>query len=91
MIKDLKRQFEAKGELYLRLKVHPSRAITEIIEIVSDHEGETVKVDVAAPAEKGKANQELIRYLAKIFGTSRGQVKIISGAGERVKLVKVMK
>jgi hypothetical protein len=91
MIKDLIRQFETKGEVYLRLKVNPGRAKTQIREIVTDQDGVTIRADIAAQAEKGKANQELIRFLAKTFGTAKGLVKIISGAGERVKLIKIKK
>ena len=47
------------------------------------------KFDIAAPAVKGKANQELIKFLAKQLETVVGNIKIISGAGERIKLIKI--
>ena len=49
-------------------------------------DGETWKIRVAAPAEKGKANAELMRYLQKHFGVTAA---IISGATDRTKLVKL--
>jgi hypothetical protein len=53
--------------------------------------GETIKINIAAAPEKGKANQELVHLLSKEFDVSRDSVKIISGAGDRVKLVKITK
>ncbi|MBI4779388.1 DUF167 domain-containing protein [Candidatus Falkowbacteria bacterium] len=74
------------NEVYLRVKARPNAAKTRFKEIMAD---ETIKIDVAAPAVKGKANQELIKFLAERFAVSKNNVKIISGAGERVKLVKI--
>ena len=50
---------------------------------------ESIKIDIAAVAEGGKANAELIRYLAKEFGVRKDQVLIVSGATARVKLVRI--
>jgi hypothetical protein len=88
MLQKFKRQFQKDGEIYLRVKVRPNAAMTAVKEIMED---ETVKIDIAAPAEKGKANAELAKFLAREFLVDKGNVKIISGAGERVKLVKIAK
>ncbi len=87
MLEKFKNKFKKKGEVYLRIKVRPGSAETAIKEILDD---ETIKIDVAAPAEKGKANAELMKFLVKKFGINKDSVKIISGAGERVKLVKIV-
>lgn len=60
---------------------------TKAIKLMED---ESVKIDVAAPAEGGKANKELIRYVAEQFGVKRDQVKIVSGAASRLKLIRVV-
>jgi hypothetical protein len=73
-------------EIYLRIKVLAGAGKTGLIEEMAD---ETLKIAVAAVPEKGKANLELIKYLAKEFGVAKSGVKIISGAGERLKLVKI--
>ncbi len=52
-------------------------------------EDNTVKIDVAARPVKGKANKELIKFLAKEFDVMEENVIIISGAGEKTKLIKV--
>ncbi len=75
-------------ELYLRIKVHPGADKNYIKEIMED---ETVKIDVAAPPVRGKANLELIKFLARKFEVKKENVKIISGAKERIKLIKVIK
>ena len=41
--------------------------------------GESLKVSVAAAAEKGKANKELVELLAEVLGRSKSQVKVFSG------------
>lgn len=57
-------------------------------EIVGEH-GDSLKVRVAAPANEGKANAELVRFLAKTLGVSRGSVELISGERSRDKAVAV--
>lgn len=56
---------------------------TKAVEVMSD---ESVKIDIAAAPEGGKANQELVKYLEKEFGA---EVSIVSGASSRIKLVRV--
>lgn len=57
-------------------------------EVVGEH-GDALKVRVAAPANEGKANAELVRFLAKALGVSRGSVELISGERSRDKAVAV--
>jgi uncharacterized protein (TIGR00251 family) len=49
-----------------------------------------LKVKVAAPAEKGKANQCLLRFLAKALGLRKNAVSIISGKTSPVKQVRIV-
>ncbi len=88
MFVKFKKLYQEKGEIYLRVKVRPNASKTCVKEIMAD---ETIKIDLAAAPEKGKANQELIKFLTKQFDAITGNVKIISGAGERLKLVKIIK
>lgn len=50
---------------------------------------ETIKIDVAILPIKGRANQELIEFLAKEFEVRKNNVKIIKGVGEKNKLIKI--
>lgn len=89
MLTSYVQQFNEKGEIYLRIKARPGASATEVKGIMTGEEGETIKIDVAAAPEQGKANQELIKYLAKWFMAGKNDVKIISGAGDKIKLVKI--
>lgn len=85
-LSELKKASLGKRDIYLRVKVRPNAAETRVKDIMAD---ETVKIDLSAAPEKGKANLELIKFLAEEFDVDKSQIKIISGAGERVKLVKI--
>lgn len=81
-----RKKLHEKGELYLRLKIKPGMAKNEIKGELAD---ETLKINIAAIPEKGKANLELIGFLAKTFDVNKNSVKIISGKTDSVKLVKI--
>jgi len=82
----LQAELAASGSLYLRVKAHPSAKQSGLKGLMSDN---TLKVDVSAPANQGKANQELLKLLAHNFGVKINQVKLLSGASDRVKLIKI--
>ena len=52
-------------------------------------DGEFITVGLSSLPEKGKANRELIRKLAKRFDTSPSNVKIVSGFKSRRKVVEI--
>lgn len=68
----------------LRVKVIPRSAKTEIVGTMADG---TLKIKIAAPPEKGKANEELVRFLAAHYGVSR--VEIVSGHTAALKMVRL--
>jgi uncharacterized protein (TIGR00251 family) len=49
----------------------------------------TLKARVSAPPEDGKANQALIRLLAKTLNIGKSKVRIVSGAASRLKIIEV--
>lgn len=51
--------------------------------------GEALKVRLAAPAQEGKANRELCRFLAEAFGVPRTAVELLAGDSSRHKRVKI--
>ena len=51
---------EAKPEARVALKVHPGARRNLIVKVTP----ELVDIKVAAPADKGKANTELVHFLA---------------------------
>lgn len=70
----------------LRVKVIPRSARSEAVGELSDG---TLKVRIAAPPEKGKANEELCRFLAEHYGVARNDVTIVGGHTSALKLVRI--
>jgi len=52
-------------------------------------EDETIKIRIKAAPEKGRANIELIRFLAKELTLPKENISIISGKTEQLKLIKL--
>jgi hypothetical protein len=76
--------FTIKGEsLLLKVKAFPKAEGNRIVGVRS---GELV-VRVRAPATKGKANTELVRFLSKRLSVPRTEVRILSGHSSRHKLI----
>ena len=48
-----------------------------------------LRIRLAAPAREGKANAELVRFLAELLGVTRKDVTVTAGSGGRRKLVHV--
>ncbi len=88
MWEDVRAQLNSKGEAYLAVKVIPGSAKSEFRELMAD---KTYKIAIAAAPEKGKANNELIKFLARELKIEKNYFTIISGAGERTKLIKIIK
>jgi len=65
--------------------VHPNAARNEL---VGFSEG-VLRVKVAAPPVKGKANKELIAFLAQKLGLSKGDLTILKGHSSRNKLISI--
>ncbi|MEM2954095.1 MAG: DUF167 domain-containing protein [Candidatus Bathyarchaeia archaeon] len=53
-------------------------------------EGNSIVVGLKSKPEKGRANIELIKKLAKHFKVHASQVKIVSGLTSRKKIVEVI-
>jgi uncharacterized protein (TIGR00251 family) len=51
--------------------------------------GDKIKVRIASPPEKGKANKELIRFLSSETGVPKARIKIISGITSNYKRVSI--
>lgn len=70
----------------VRVKVIPRSPRSEIAGELADG---TLKVRIAAPPERGKANEELCRFLAAHYGVPKSAVAVISGHSSALKLVRV--
>jgi hypothetical protein len=75
----------ADGGLVLEVAARPGQPRSAVLGV----HGTALKVAVAAPPEKGKANDELVRFLAGALGLRRAQVTLLSGQGSRSKAVRL--
>jgi uncharacterized protein len=48
-----------------------------------------LKVKIASPPEKGKANQALIVFLADTLGVKKNTLKITSGLSSQIKTIQI--
>lgn len=85
-LNDLFEEFTKTGRLTLRIKVIPKSAANAIVGFLDE---DTLKIRIAATPEKGKANAELIKFLADEFGLAKEKVEIISGKSDPLKLVRL--
>lgn len=76
---------EVGGEIVIMVKVVPGSSKTAISGWL---EG-MIKIKVAAPPEKGKANECLVEFLADKLKVRRNSISIISGASSPVKQVRI--
>jgi uncharacterized protein (TIGR00251 family) len=67
----------------ISIKVIANAAHTEVVGFV----GEYLKLRIAAVPEKGKANREIIRFLAKEWDLPKHAVQIESGHTSNLKIV----
>ena len=76
---------EEGAAVLLSLHVQPGAARTQ----VSGTHGDALKIRLAAPPVDGKANAELVRFLAEAFGVPLRQVTIVRGETSREKTVRI--
>jgi uncharacterized protein (TIGR00251 family) len=69
----------------LRLRVSPRAARTELV----GRYGDSWKLRVGEAAERGRANDALVAFLAERLGVMREQVTLVSGHAARDKIVEV--
>ena len=71
--------------LILDVSVQPRASRDEIVGSL----GERLKIRLTAPPVDGRANQQLLKYLAALCGVGTKQVRLLSGAGSRAKRIAI--
>ena len=80
----------APGGVRLAVRLSPKASAARITGLVADADGAVaLKVAVTAPPEAGKANDALLRLLAKTLRLRQGDLTLVLGAADRRKLVHV--
>ena len=82
-----RREESVDGQVTLQLTLHvqPGASRTE----VAGTHGDALKMRLAAPPVDGKANAELLRFLAEVFGVPRRNVTLLRGESSRAKVVRI--
>ena len=75
--------------LVLMLHVQPGAKRTEVVGIHGDGAAARLKIRLGAPPVEGKANAELLRFLAAAFGVAQRAVLLLRGEASRQKTVQV--
>lgn len=75
----------ADDAVELAVHAQPGAGRTELV----GRHGDAVKIRVAAPPEKGRANEALVAVLAEAFGVPEKQVTVVSGQASRSKRFRI--
>ncbi|QQD23107.1 YggU family protein [Venatoribacter cucullus] len=73
------------GDLLLVCHLQPNASRSEFAGL----HGDALKIRIQAPPVEGKANTELVKFLAKAFGVGKRDIEIISGELNRHKRVRI--
>jgi len=73
------------GDIILKIYLQPKSSKNEIVGPYRDG----IKVKVTAPPIEGKANESLIRFLAKEFGIPPSSIEILKGLHAREKTLRI--
>jgi uncharacterized protein (TIGR00251 family) len=72
-------------EIRILLHVHPNASRNEVV----GFSGGVLRVKIAAPPVRGKANKELVAFLSQILGVSKGALTIIHGRASKNKVLAI--
>ncbi|MCD6567596.1 MAG: DUF167 domain-containing protein [Dehalococcoidia bacterium] len=68
----------------IKIQVKPNSKTEEV-----SQKGEILTVKVKEPPKEGKANQAVVKLLARHFGVPRSQVRIVSSFKNRNKVIEI--
>jgi uncharacterized protein (TIGR00251 family) len=72
-------------EVILKVYLQPKSSKNEIVGPYRDG----IKIKVIAPPFEGKANEALIKFLAKAFKISASSIEILKGHNSREKIIRI--
>ena len=79
-------RLQNEGKIDVMVRVRPHAAKSCFVDVLQDG---SIKLDIAAPAEDGKGNAVLAKFLGELFGVGAANIKILSGKTARLKLVRI--
>jgi len=72
-------------DLVINLLVQTRASKNELVAV----QGNAYKIRITAPPVDGRANEQIVRFLAKMFGVNNSSVQIITGTNNRHKSVRI--
>lgn len=78
---------DSKKGAALAVRVTPRASRNEIVEVLSDGK---IKIHLTAAPVDGKANAELLKYLAKVLDIPVSRLEVIVGLSGRDKIISVI-
>lgn len=69
----------------IKLYIRPGASETRVEGIYQDR----IKIRVSSPPEKGKANKELLRFIAKVLLIPKSRISILSGKTSNYKEIQI--
>jgi len=76
---------QQNGSAVFTVKIVPGSSKTALAGLLNG----MLKIKISAPAEKSKANKELVKFLAKKIGTKPGKISIVSGQTNPIKQIHI--
>ncbi len=82
---------ETQAGVSFAVRVAPRAGQTRITGVMGEGADAVVKIALAAPPVDGRANEELIAFLADLFDLPRSEVEVIAGQQSKNKVIRVHK
>lgn len=73
------------GDLILAVHVQPGATR----DALAGTHGERLKITISTPPADGRANRQLLHFLAKLFGVPKAGVELLSGGAAREKRIRI--
>lgn len=87
MIDILRKQLGLDGHIDVMVRVRPHASKTELTDVLEDG---SLKITLTAPAEDGRGNVMLMKFLGELLNVPTASVKILSGKTARLKMVRIV-
>jgi len=71
--------------MILQVKITPNASKNSI----AGFQGELLRIRIAAPPDKGKANDELVEFLSGVLNVAKSRIKLLSGHTSRLKRLEI--
>ncbi|MBU8902634.1 MAG: YggU family protein [Victivallales bacterium] len=76
---------ENTGGCSLKCWIQPRSSRNAVVGV----HGDAIKIALTAPPIDGKANKELLKFLAKYFKLSKSDLHLVSGESLRAKIIRI--